>query len=109
MRVMANKLPSAKRVQILSLLCAGMSVRATSRIADVSINTISKLLDDAGEACAKHHHETVRDVKAKRVQCDEIWSFTYANPFVSRVNRRMRMPWRQGSPTDSGAWKMWSL
>ena len=75
---MANKLPTAKRAQILSLLCEGLSMRATSRIADVSINTISKLLDDAGEACAKHHHETVRDVKAKRVQCDEIWSFTYA-------------------------------
>jgi IS1 family transposase len=47
-------------------------------MADVSINTVAKLLEDAGEACAAHHHETVRGVKAKRVQCDEIWSFTYA-------------------------------
>lgn len=53
-------------------------MRATSRIADVSINTVSKLLDGAGEACAKHHHETVRSIQANRVQCDEIWSFTYA-------------------------------
>jgi IS1 family transposase len=44
----------------------------------VSINTVAKLLVDAGEACAAFHHATVRDVKASRVQCDEIWSFNYA-------------------------------
>ncbi len=33
---------------------------------------------DAGEACAAYHDEHVRNVKASRVQCDEIWSFTYA-------------------------------
>ena len=43
-----------------------------------SINTISKLLVDAGEACAAYHDETVRGVRARRVQMDEIWSFTYA-------------------------------
>jgi IS1 family transposase len=49
-----------------------------SRVADVSINTVSKLLVDAGKACAAFHDEKVRDVKAWRVQVDEIWSFTYA-------------------------------
>lgn len=49
-----------------------------SRAVDVSINTVSKLLADAGEACAAFHDEAVRGVKAKRVQCDEIWSFSYA-------------------------------
>jgi len=73
-----NKLPLAKRVQILSLLCEGMSMQAISRISDVSINTVSKLLVDAGKACATFHDEKVRDVKARRVQVDEIWSFTYA-------------------------------
>ena len=73
-----NKLPLAKRVQILSLLVEGMSMRSISRVADVSINTVTKLLVDAGEVCAAYHDETVRDVKAARVQCDEIWSFCYA-------------------------------
>ena len=73
-----NKLPSAKRVQILTLLCEGMSLRAISRAADVSIDTATKLLVDAGEACADFHDEKVRGVKARRIQCDEIWSFTYA-------------------------------
>ncbi len=53
-------------------------MRSISRVADVSINTVAKLLADAGEACAAFHDETVRGVKAKRVQCDEIWSFCYA-------------------------------
>ena len=53
-------------------------MRSISRICDVSINTVSKLLVDAGKACATFHDEKVRDVKARRVQVDEIWSFTYA-------------------------------
>ncbi|WP_264603844.1 IS1 family transposase [Rhodobium gokarnense] len=75
---MANVLPTAKRVQILSMLCEGSSMRSISRICDVSINTVSKLLVDAGEACAAYHYETVRGVASKRVQCDEIWSFCYS-------------------------------
>ncbi len=53
-------------------------MRSISRVAGVSINTVTKLLVDAGEACAAYHDEHVRNVKASRVQCDEIWSFTYA-------------------------------
>ena len=73
-----NKLPIAKRVQVLSMLCEGSSMRSISRVVDVSINTVSALLVDAGKACAAHHEETVRGVSAKRVQCDEIWSFCYS-------------------------------
>ncbi len=73
-----NKLPLAKRVQILSMLCEGSSMRSISRVADVSINTVTKLLVDAGETCLALHDELVRDVKSQRVQCDEIWSFCYA-------------------------------
>jgi IS1 family transposase len=73
-----NKLSLAKRTQILTLLCEGASMRSISRVCDVSINTVSKLLVDAGEACLALHDETVRNVKASRIQCDEIWSFCYA-------------------------------
>ena len=75
---MANKLCNAKRVQILSMLVEGSSMRSISRVVDVSINTVSALLVDAGKACAKHHDETVRNVRSKRIQADEIWSFCYA-------------------------------
>jgi len=53
-------------------------MRSITRVADVSINTVSKILADAGEACEAMHNETVRNVPSKRVQCDEIWSFCYA-------------------------------
>ena len=73
-----NKLPLETRVQILSILCEGSSMRSISRVCDVSINTVSKLLIDAGKACAAFHDATVQGVKSRRVQVDEIWSFTYA-------------------------------
>ncbi len=73
-----NKLPVAKRVQILSMLVEGVSMQSIARVADVSFNTVDKLLKDAGEACEEFHDRTVRGVKAKRVQCDEIWSFIYS-------------------------------
>lgn len=53
-------------------------MRAISRIADVSINTVTKLLIDAGNACAAFHDRRVRGIKVERIQCDEIWSFCYA-------------------------------
>lgn len=52
-------------------------MRSISRVADVSINTVAKLLEDAGEACEAFHDVTVRGVKADRVQCDAVWSFVY--------------------------------
>ena len=73
-----NRLPLEKRTQIIGLLCEGNSLRATSRQVDVSINTVTKLLVDIGEACQKYHDEYVKNVVSKRVQCDEIWSFIYA-------------------------------
>jgi IS1 family transposase len=72
-----NKLSPQARAQILTLLCEGMSMRAVSRACDVSINTVTKLLCDAGDACASFHAEKVRGLEVKRVQCDEIWSFCY--------------------------------
>ena len=73
-----NKLPTETRVQILSMLCEGSSMRSISRVCDVSINTVTKLLIDAGTVCAAFHDEMVRDVASTKIQCDEIWSFSYA-------------------------------
>jgi IS1 family transposase len=73
-----NKLPLETRVQILTMLCEGSSMRSISRVCDVSINTVTKLLIDAGKTCADFHDNAVRNVTSKRIQCDEIWSFSYA-------------------------------
>lgn len=72
-----NTLSIEKRKQIIHLLVEGNSMRSTSRIADVSINTVTKLLVDTGKACAKFHNEMVKGLTCHRVQADEIWSFIY--------------------------------
>lgn len=73
-----NKLPIEKRVQIIHLLVEGNSIRATTRIADVSKNTVTKLLVEVGKSCEKFHNEKVVSISSNRIQCDEIWSFCYA-------------------------------
>lgn len=73
-----NRLSLEKRTQIIQLLVEGNSLRACSRIANVSINTVTKLLVDVGKACLSFHSQTAVQLKCKRVQCDEIWSFVYS-------------------------------
>ncbi len=73
-----NKLSLQKQTQILHCLVEGNSMRATSRMANCSINTVTKLLVDAGKACGEYQDVTLRNLPCKRIQCDEIWSFCYA-------------------------------
>jgi IS1 family transposase len=93
-----NKLPLAKRVQIPSMLCEGSSMRSISRVADVSFNTVDKLLCAAGEAALAYHDRAVRGVKAKRIQCDEIWSF------VGAKQKNVAGSKRAGDPTAGDCW-----
>lgn len=54
-----------------------MAIRAISRVTGVSKNAIIKLLNDAGRALGVYQDEAFRNLPCKRVQVDEIWSFTY--------------------------------
>lgn len=73
-----NKLDPKDRARILHMHCEGQSIRSIARVIGASKNTISKLLVDAGKVGAAYHDEHVRNVKSARIQCDKIWSFTYA-------------------------------
>ena len=73
-----NRMPLAERAKILGFLVEGMSLRAASRLADCSINTVTKLLVDVGTACAEYQDNALRNLPCKRIQCDEIWSFVGA-------------------------------
>ena len=95
-----NKLSVAMRAQILSLLCEGSSMRAITRITGVSLNTVSKLLIDAGKACAAYHDEYVRGVKATRIQCDEIWAFCYS--------KQKNVPTAKAAPEGAGDVWTWT-
>ncbi len=64
-------------------------MRSVSRVVGVSINTVTKLLVDAGNACAAYHDEHVRGLKSRRIQCDEIWSFCYAKQKNAPTAKRL--------------------
>jgi len=70
-----NRLSTEKRAQIIGMMVEGNSLRATTRMAGCSINTVSKLLLDIGEACASYQDEHLRDLPCKTIEADEIWSF----------------------------------
>ena len=95
-----NRLGVAKRTQILHLLVEGTSLRATSRVTKTSINSVTKLLVEAGEACAAYHDEAVRRVRAKRVQVDELWTFTYA--------KAKNVPYAKAAPEGAGDTWTWT-
>ena len=73
-----NQLAKTRRAQILGMMVEGVSIRAISRMANASKNTIVKLLADAGQACAEYQDRALVNLPCKRVQADEIWSFVYA-------------------------------
>lgn len=73
-----NKLPMVKRVAVVSALVEGNSLRSTCRMTGVAMNTVLKLLAELGTECAAFHNEHVRNIRAQRIQCDEIWQFVGA-------------------------------
>src|SRR5690348_12796549 len=85
-----NKLPLETRVRILNMLVEGSSMRSVSRVCDVSINTVTKLLVDAGVAALSFHSKTAYGLKTSQLQCDEIWAFRVAKkgnvPKMKTVN-----------------------
>src|SRR4051812_48786906 len=94
-----NRLPVQKRAQILTMLVEGSSMRSITRVCDVSLNTVSKLMIEAGQACEEFHSRTVHGLKTTNLQCDEIWSFCYAKKRTVR-----EMPEGKYIPGAGDAW-----
>ena len=82
---------------MLQLLCEGMSIRAVTRVIGVAKNTVIKLLNDAGRALGAYQDQVFHGLNCKRVQVDEIWSFTYA--------KQKNVATAKAAPIDAGdAW-----
>jgi IS1 family transposase len=73
-----NKLNKDKRAAVLASLVEGNSIRSTVRMTGVAKNTVTKLLVEAGAACATYQDKVLRDLQCKKIQCDEIWAYCYA-------------------------------
>jgi len=73
-----NRLSTAKRVQVIAALVEGTSINSIVRMTGVAKHTVLKLVEDMGCACAAYHHRHVRNLRVRRLQCDEIWAFVGA-------------------------------
>lgn len=69
--------PFDKATKIIELLNEGMSVRAVSRVMDVTQGTILGLLLTAADNARRVHDRHVRGVRLNFVQCDELWTFVH--------------------------------
>jgi IS1 family transposase len=86
-----NRLSPDQRASVVRSLVEGNSLRASSRITGVSLNTVTKLLVDLGTCCSVHMDVAMRDLQCERVQVDEVWSFVYAKQKnVTRVAESKR-------------------
>ncbi len=70
-----NVLTQDERVRVIAALVEGNSLRSVSRMTGIARNTITKLLVDLGEASMRYHDVNVRNVRVRRLQCDEIWAY----------------------------------
>jgi IS1 family transposase len=73
-----NRLDAATRCRVIAALVEGNSLRSTSRMTGIAINTVVKLLVDAGKACADYQDRAMQNLSCQRLQCDEIWQYVYA-------------------------------
>lgn len=97
---MVNRLSTEKRALALHALVEGMSMRATSRLARISLNTVYKLHADAGDTALAYHKKVAKDLDVSLVQCDEIWAFCYA--------KEGNVPDAENAPPEAGDVWTWT-
>src|SRR5436309_5417203 len=73
-----NKLSIQERTRVVAALVEGNSLRAVTRMTGIHRTTIMKLLCDLGRACSEYQDKVFRNLKCRRLQCDEVWSFVQA-------------------------------
>ena len=83
-----NCLTPETRARVVNCLIEGCSIRATVRMTGAAKNTVVKLLADLGCACAAYHNRNVRNLKVRRLQCDEIWCFIGAKAKNVRLEKK---------------------
>ncbi len=88
------------RAKILHLLCEGQAIRAITRLTGASKNTVAKLLLDVGRATSAYQDRVFRNLNSKRVQVDEIWTFTYA--------KQANVAKAKAAPDDAGDTWTWT-
>jgi IS1 family transposase len=70
-----NRVPLARRIQIINALVEGNSIRSTERMTGTHRDTICRLLVEVSAGCAKLMDEEMRELACRRIQVDEIWAY----------------------------------
>jgi hypothetical protein len=83
-----NKLNRTKQAQVIAALVEGNSINSTVRMTGVHKTTILKLLARVGIASADYQDRTLRNLKCRRLQCDEIWQFVYSKSKNIPIDKR---------------------
>ena len=65
------------RTQGIRCLIDGCSIRATVRITGIAKKTVMRLLCEVGDVCADYQDRVFRNLRCKRLQLDECWSWVY--------------------------------
>ncbi len=73
-----NTLSPAKQAQIIAAICEGASIRSTARQAEVSKNTVSRLIRLVAHAVNLYQDRAFRNLNIHRIEADEIWAFCSA-------------------------------
>lgn len=72
-----NATPKDKQKAVIQALVEGNSIRSTERMTGVHRDTIMRLLVRTGEGCNRFLDSQVKNIPAKKVQVDEIWTYVF--------------------------------
>lgn len=73
-----NKLTTAKRAEVIGLLCEGMSMRAICRATGDVRQTTSDLLENYSQPASDCQARVFVNLPSKMIECDEVSSFCYS-------------------------------
>ena len=83
-----KRLTMEQKTRVVAALVEGNSIRSTVRMTGVAKNTVIKLVLDLADACAAYHNQNIRNLRVRRLQCDEIWQFVGAKNKNARPEKK---------------------
>lgn len=83
-----KRLTMEQKTRVVAALVEGNSIRSTVRMTGVAKNTVIKLVLDLADACAAYHDRVVRNLRVRRLQCDEIWQFVGSKAKNTRPEKK---------------------
>lgn len=84
-------LKAEKKLAVISCLVEGNSIRSTERLTGVHRDTIMRLLVRTGERCQTILAETMRNLRCRSLQVDELWTYVQKKQARLSFEDRLRL------------------